>query len=382
MRNSVIGLIIGSVLGIVIGATVIAPRLQRAEPGTAATAPVPAPAPADIAKQLPRALVPRPDVSIKMANAFPLDTPVAGELARRIDARIWDVSRGQFEIRSYPPGALAPVSDLFESVGSGAIDAALAPAQPAAGKVPALALFGSVPFGPQVEEFLSWMEFGGGRALLDEINQQHGVHGLVCGLLPPAAFGWFRTPIESPQTLRGLRINASGLAGRVLARLGAEVVDLPPGELIVEIENGLVNAVTWSSPLIDRHMAFGTWLKNYYPQGWNHSPMLLELMINQKKWQTLNAMQRSQIETVCGDNVRHSIAEGEAGQFKALQDIYAAGVQLHRLPPSVRDALDRAWQQVVQEESSADPGFRQVWQSLSAFRSNFAVWHELSRPDR
>lgn len=380
MRNSVIGLIVGTVIGIVFGATVIAPRLQRTAPGATATVPAPTPTAADLAKQLPRALVPRPDVSIKMANAFPPDTPVAGELARRIDARIWDVSRGQFEVRSYPPGALAPVSDLYEAVGSGSIDAAFAPPPAGNQSSPALALFSGVPFGPDIEEFLGWMEFGGGRLLLDELNQENGVHGIICGLLPPSAFGWFRQEIQSPQELRGLRINASGLIRNVLARLGAEVVDLSAGELTLAIEQGAIDAVSWASPMLDKHMAFGTWLKNYYPQGWNQSLTPLELMINQKKWQSLNATQKAQIETVCGDNVRHSIAEGEAGQFKALQEIYAAGVHLQRLPPSVRDALERAWQQVVQQESNADAQFRRVWQSLSAFRANFAVWRELSRP--
>ncbi len=379
MRNSVIGLIIGVVLGIVLGATVIAPRLQRTAPDAVAT-PAPTSAPADVAKQLPRVLAPRPDVSMKMASAYPPDTPVAGELARRIDARIWDISHGLLEIRSYPPGALAPVSDLFEAVGSGTIDAAFAPIEPIGMKFPALALFGGVPFGPDVAEFLGWMEFGGGQSLLQEINEQHGVHGLVCGLLPSSAFGWFRQELQSPQQLRGLHMNASGLAGKVLQRLGAEVADLPSGELILAIEQGTIDAVTWSSPMLDKQMAFGTWLKNYYPQGWNQSLTVLALMINKKKWQSLNAMQRAQIQTVCGDNVQQSIAEGEAGQFTALQQMYGAGVHLHRLPPSVRDALERAWQQVVQQESSDDAQFRKVWQSLAAFRGDFAVWRELSRP--
>lgn len=380
MRNAIIGLIIGSVLGIVIGATIIAPRLQRTAPGAVATAAPAPPPPAELARQLPRALVPRPDVSMKMASAFPPDTPVAGELARRIDARVWEVSHGQFEIRSFPPGALAPVADLYDAVAAGSIDAAFASPQVGSGKVPALALFGGAPFGPDVEEFLAWLEFGGGRPLFEEINQQHGVHALVCGLLPPSAFGWFRRELQSPQDLRGIRINASGLGGQVLARLGADIVELPTGDLMLAIEQGAIDGVAWASPLLDQKMGFGAWLKNYYPQGWNQSLTLLSLMINQKKWQSLNVMQRSQVETVCGDNVRQSIAEGEAGQFRALQQIYADGVRLQRLPPAIRDSLERAWQQLVQQQSSADAQFRQVWQSLGSFRGEFAVWRELSRP--
>src|SRR5512132_2937499 len=116
MRSSIIGLVVGAVLGVVLGVTVIAPRLQRADPGVTATAQAPAPTPTEIAKQLPRALVARPTISLRMASSFPLETPIAGALARRIDSRIWEVSHGQIEIRSHAPGAsISAASDLLEA---------------------------------------------------------------------------------------------------------------------------------------------------------------------------------------------------------------------------------------------------------------------------
>jgi TRAP-type mannitol/chloroaromatic compound transport system substrate-binding protein len=380
MRNSIIGLVVGAVLGVVLGVTVIAPRLQRPDPGIAATAQAPAPTPTEIAKQLPRALVAKPAVSLRMASSFPLETPIAGALARRIDSRIWEVSHGQIEIRPYAAEGAIPATDLLEAVGSGAIDAAFT--KPAMGdaKVPALQIFTGVPFGPGGDEFLAWLEFGGGRELLDEINHARNVHGIVCGLLPPSAFGWFRRELQAPQDLKGLRMHIEGLGAKVLARLGVEVVDLFPGDLMLALEQGAIDAVSYAAPVIDQRMEFGTWLKNYYPQGWNQSLTALELMINLKQWEQLNASQRAQIETMCGDNVRYSISEGDATQFQALKDMVAQGVRLQRLSPAIREALERAWQQVVQQENSNDPDFRRVWQSLTDFRSDFAVWRELSRP--
>ena len=379
MRSSIIGLVVGAVLGVVLGVTVIAPRLQRAEPHGAAKEQVPVPTPTEIAKQLPRALVAKPAVSLRMTSSFPLETPIAGALARRIDSRIWEVSHGQIEIRSHAPGAaISAVSDLSEAVGSGAIDAAFT--APGTGNVPALQIFTGVPFGPDGDEFLAWLEFGGGRELLDEINHVRDVHGIVCGLLPPSAFGWFRRELQSPQDLKGLRMDIRGLGAKVLARLGVEVVDLPPGDLMLALEQGAIDAVSYASPLIDQRMEFGTWLTNYYPQGWNQSLTALELMINLKRWEQLNASQRAQIETMCGDNVRYSLSAGDAQQFQALKEMVAQGVRLQRLSPGIRDALEHAWQQVVQQESSNDPEFRRVWQSLTEFRNDFAVWRELSRP--
>ena len=70
MRNTVIGLIVGTVLGVVLGATVIAPRLERAGPGVRGSANAPAPTASEMVKQMPRALVAQPDVSLRMASSF------------------------------------------------------------------------------------------------------------------------------------------------------------------------------------------------------------------------------------------------------------------------------------------------------------------------
>ena len=170
-----------------------------------------------------------------------------------------------------------------------------------------------------------------------------------------------------------------GLGAKVLARLGVEVVDLSPGDLMLALEQGTIDAVSYASPVIDQRMEFGTWLKNYYPQGWQ-APTTLELVINLQQWEGLNASQRAQVELTCGDNVRYSLAAGNAGQFQALKDMVGHDVSLHRLSPAMREALERAWQQVVHQEDSSDPEFRRVWQSLTDFRNDFAVWRELARP--
>lgn len=380
MRNSIIGMIVGVVFGVIIGATVIAPRLDRATPGVRGTAESPPPTAAEMMKQMPRALVAQPDVSLRMASSFPLETPIAGTLARRIDSRIWEVSHGKIEMRAYSPGAEEQTTDLFAAVGSGAIDAALAAPDVGSSDAPALQIFSGIPFGPNSNEFLAWLHFGGGRELLDEINHAHNVHGTICGLLPASALGWFRRELEAPENLRGLRMHVGGLGAKVLATLGVEVVNLSPGELMLELEEGALDAVSYGPPAIDQRMQFGTWLKNYYPQGYNRSLTPLELMINLKQWNLLTASQKAQIEAMCGENIWYSLADGEATQFNALKALVADGVRLQRLPPGVRDALERSWQQVLQQEISNDSDFQRAWQSLSAFHNDFAVWQELSDP--
>ena len=92
------------------------------------------------------------------------------------------------------------------------------------------------------------------------------------------------------------------------------------------------------------------------------------------------AIQKNQIETVCGDNLRYGLAESKAVQFPALKELYASGVQLRRLPPQLNDELRQAWHDVVEEQSRSDSDFHAVWRSLNSFRSEYLIWDELSHP--
>jgi TRAP-type mannitol/chloroaromatic compound transport system substrate-binding protein len=375
MRSGIIGGIVGAVIGIVVGATIIAPRLHPETPRVAAA---PASPPPDVSRELPRLLLPRPDVELKMAGAVTGEMPLAGSLGPRFDTLIGEASRGQMEIQLYEPGVLVPSGDLFEAVASGAIDGGFAPAAMLGNDIAALQIFGGVPFGPNAAEFLAWIKFGGGRELLDKIAEAHGTRALVCGLLPEAAAGWFRKEIEVTADLRGVKMAIDGLGARVLQRLGVQTRPLDLSQVGAALASGAIDAVAFSGPALDLHAGLHNHLKHYYFPGWQQPTSALLLLVNLGKWQDLKSSQRVLIETVCGDNVSFSLAEGEAIQHAALQQLHAAGVQFRRWPSSIRDELQRSWAQIAEELASQDAEFRRVWSSLSAFRKQYGVWGELS----
>lgn len=108
---------------------------------------------------------------------------------------------------------------------------------------------------------------------------------------------------------------------------------------------------------------------------------MFELLLNQDEWNELSPQTQAMIETVCGDNVRYGIAEGEAIQIEALRKIEGEGVTIHRWPDEILGELETAWLEVVAEESANDADFARVWASLSTFRENYAQWRELGYLD-
>jgi len=323
------------------------------------------------------ALAADPPVSWKMTSMFPGRLAQLGTLGRGLTQKIALVSGDTVKLRFFEPGALAPPLETFDSVATGAIESAWSAGGFWYGKEKALTLFSSVPFGPEAGEYLAWMYHGGGVALMDEIYAKHGLKSLVCGFIAPEASGWFRKEIRTVEDFKGLKMRFYGLGARVMQKMGVATQLLAPGDIYPALERGTIDATEFSMPAIDLDLGFHQVAKHYYFPGWHQQATLLELLVNKKKWDGITRTQRAVIEVACGDNVRVGLAEGEAIQTRALDELRRKGVQIHRWSPEILAALEKAWGEVVQEESAADPTFAKVWQSYATFREGYKTWRGL-----
>ncbi len=389
MRSVIIGIVIGCVLGVMIGTTVIAPRLDHGHSGAGGThnaepaltdADTSSPEPAPAQALLPRSGPERPIIHWRMASAYPGSLPQLGTLAKRIGRKLWEVSEGSLEVEFFEPGTLVPTKEMFDAVASGTIEASFSSPEFWADKAPALQIFSSVPFGPGPGEYLAWIYFGGGQELLNEIYHKQGIHSIMCGIIAPEASGWFRKKFTTVDDFKGLRIRATGLGARVYNKLGVQTLPFEESDIYMALESGKIDAAEFSMPAIDLKLGFYELAGYYYFPGWHQPSTLYDLIINKDKWDALPRTKKSQIEAVCGDNIRFGLAEGEALQFGALRELTAKGVKIRRWPSPIMAAFRSAWADVAKEQSGGDATFRRVWDSLSKFRKNYSTWGELARP--
>lgn len=402
MRNLIIGIVVGVVIGVVAGTTVIAPRLdlpatlvvknaleqppKSQNPAFDETHTPPRSAPKRIAIGAPRAPLNEPapsaamTVKWRMASAFSGDLPQIGDMAKRIEQLISSVSDGRVDIKFHEPGSLVPPEEMLEAVRAGAISAAFGTPATWSDEKPAFALFTSIPFGPPATEYMAWFFGGGGREMLEQMYRKAGVHGLICGALTTEGSGWFKAPIRVVGDLRGLRLAYTGLAGKVVAKLGAQVSTMALTDIPAALRSGLIDGAEASQPTIDFGLELHRLAAHYYFPGWHQPVTFLDLIVNFETWERLSKNQKSQIETVCGDNIRYGLALGETLQFEALKRLTAEGVRIETWPPEILDAFRAAWRQVVAEQVAGNREFKTVWQALSRFREDFAIWREISRP--
>ncbi len=329
------------------------------------------------APPLPKPPDPEPKRTLRVAMSYAPDLPQFGSLARKLADRVKRSSGGAMALALAAPGQPTPPEQCFDAVIKNQVEACLSTPGLWAARYSALALFGGVPFGPEGVEHIAWMTYGGGEELLDEIYARHELKSVLCGITTAEGGGWFRKPIAAPEDLRGLKLRAYGLAARVYGRTGAEARHLEADKILEALKAGEIDGVEYSFPLIDLGVGFHTLVANYYLPGWQQPTVPLELLFQRKYWEQLPERERALLESACGDSVRDGLAEGEALQAAALRELRAKGVVLHRWPDPVWKALQRAWLDVAEQESEANPAFKKAWGVLSAFRAEYETWRKL-----
>jgi len=316
-------------------------------------------------------------VRLNLASAFPSSLTLIGEAAPKLAKKVERISAGTLEIRVNEPGALVPALQAIQATSHGSVDAAWSNGGFFASTDSAFNMFASVPFGPGIPEYLAWIHNGGGLQLSRELFGKHGIHNIPCAIIPPEASGWFRKEIKSPADLKGLKMRYFGLGAKTMAKLGVATQLLAPGDIFQALQLGTIDATEFSLPSMDQKFGFYQVAKFYYFPGWHQQATFLELYVNKKRFDSLSDQHKAMLEAACGELTRDVIAEGEATQWKAMTEMRDKhGVKIMRWSPEIMAAIEKAWNEVIAEESKASPNFKRVYDSYAKFRADYAVWRE------
>lgn len=319
-------------------------------------------------------------VKLRVQSGFNQNMPVIGETIAHLAEIVATGGRDDVRLRVYDANKLVPTLQIFDAVASGKVDAGYAWAGYWMGKLPATTIFGAVPFGPEIDEYLAWIHEGGGLELWRALYKPHGVVPIPCGAIPPEASGWFRDPITSEQDLVGLKIRFAGLGGIVLQRMGASITMLASSDIFPSLERGVIDATEFSIPSVDQSLGFYKVAKHYYFPGWHQPSSLAELIVNQSSWERLDPAQQRYLENACLAATTWGIARGQATQGEALEFFKSQGVTVHSWPPELLERFREVAAEVMAEQSAADADFKRAWESLQSFRKRNAEWRALAFP--
>ena len=313
----------------------------------------------------------------KMQSAYGRTLAHLGPSAIRFTERVSTMSEGRFEIKFYDPGALVPSLETFDAVSKGSIDSAWTTSGFHVGKLGgALAFFGSVPFGPQIGEYLAWKWFGGGQELREEIYSQHGATALDNVCIGPETSGWFKEPIDNPaEQLKGLKMRFFGLGAKVMQKIGVSTQLLAGADIYPALERGVIDATEFSMPTIDIGLGFYQIAKNNYYPGWHQQVSCNEYLINKARWDALSPAFQAMVTAAATEQVIYTYAETEAANPQAMMEMLEKyGVTNRRWNDDFLATLERHWLSVLEEEAAADATWKKIADSYLAFRKLYRVW--------
>jgi len=311
----------------------------------------------------------------KMQSAFGSQLTHLGPSGVRFSKDIERMSGGKFEVKFYEPGALIPPLECFDAVSRGSIESCWTTPGYDTGKYASLAFFTAVPFGPRVGEFLAWKWFGGGNKLRDEIYEKHGMVARDCFCIAPETSGWFRKEVKSIEELKGLRMRFFGLGAQVMAKLGVSTQLLAAADIYPALERGVIDATEFSMPTMDIKLGFHQIAKfNYFP-GWHQQVSCSHLLMNKNAWDALPDQYKAMIEVAGQAQIAYTYAETEAMQFDQMAEMRDKHkVQVKRWSDKDLAIFEKAWLEVLQEESAKDPLFKKIADHYLDFRKRYAIW--------
>jgi TRAP-type mannitol/chloroaromatic compound transport system substrate-binding protein len=315
----------------------------------------------------------------RMVTSWPKGLPGLGTGAERLAANITAMSGGRLAIKVYAAGELVPALECFGAVANGTAQLGHDAAYYHTGKSEGCPFFTTFPFGFTAAEMDAWVKYGNGQALWDELYAPFGMRAFHAGSTGTQMLGWFRREIRSLEDLKGLKFRAPGNQGRVLQKLGVTPVTLPGGEIFPALQSGAIDAAEWIGPYNDLALGFYQVCKYYYAPGYHEPGPNLQLMINERAWQSLTAELQAIVRTAAEAATRDMLAEYNARSGAALRTLVRDhGVIVRGLPEDVLMACGEKSNEVLNEIYAADTSperiVRRIIEDFLAFRKEIIPW--------
>lgn len=319
-----------------------------------------------------------PVIKWRLTASYPKSLDTLFGAVNTVAKTVSDLTDGKFELQTFAAGEIVPGLQVLDAVANGTVECGLTYMGYYIGKNPAAIFDASLPFGLTPRQHAAWLNFGGGRALVDEIYDGFGVVAITSGNTGGQMFGWFRKELKTPKDLDGLKMRTAGFGGKVMAKLGVVPQQIAGGDIYPSLERGTIDACEWVGPYDDEKLGFNKVAKYYYTPGVMELEATNQLMIGKKAWATLPPRYQAAMRAAGAVANQEMLASYDAKNAEAIARVVASGTQLSVLPDEIIKALRVALEQVLDEEAAANEQFKKILTNWRAFRANQHRWFSIA----
>jgi TRAP-type mannitol/chloroaromatic compound transport system substrate-binding protein len=319
-----------------------------------------------------------PELKWRLTASWPksLDTLYGG--CEYFAKRIAEITDNRFQIQVFAAGEIVPGLQVLDAVQNATVEMGNTALYYYWGKDPAFTFGTALPFGLNARQMNSWLRFGGGADLLNELLKNFNCTGVAAANTGAQMGGWFRKEIKSVDDLNGLKMRIGGFAGTIVSKLGLVPQQLAAGDIYPALEKGTLDACEWVGPHDDEKLGFYKVARYYYYPGWWEGCGQAHNIINLAKWNELPKSYQSAILTASGDAWEWVIGKYDYANPAALKRLLSQGVQLRAFPQDVMEACYKAAIDIYADLSQTNPHFKKLYDSLVAFRGDSLLWLQVA----
>ena len=228
-----------------------------------------------------------PEITWRLTSSFPKSLDTIYGAAETFSKAVAEATDGKFQIQVFAGGEIVPGLQAADAVTNGTVEMCHTAPYYYVGKDPTFAFATSVPFGLNSRQQNAWFYHGGGMDLMNEFFKGFNIHSMPGGNTGTQMGGWFRKEIKTPADFNGLKMRIGGLAGKVIAKLGAVPQQIAGGDIYPALEKGTIDAAEWVGPYDDEKLGFNKVAPFYYYPGWWEGGASLHFFTNTAKWAEL-----------------------------------------------------------------------------------------------
>ena len=319
-----------------------------------------------------------PKLQWRFAASWPKSLDVGFGAAELIAKRVGELTEGRFQNRVFASGEIVPALQVLDAVQAGTVEMGHTALYYYFGKDPAFAFGTSTPFGMTTRQNQAWWYFGGGAEALAPLLSEYGCIGIPSGNTGCQMGGWFRREIDSVADLKGLKMRIGGMAGLVLAKLGAVPQMIAASDIYPALEKGTIDAAEWVGPYDDEKLGFDKVVKYYYYPGWWEGNAMIITLINESRWKELPKVYQIALTAACAEANLWTQSKYDALNPIALRRLVAGGTKLRPFPKQVLEACETATYEVYGELMAKSAHWKRIYPAWKKFRDEQFLWFRVA----
>ena len=301
------------------------------------------------------------------------------EALERLAAKVEEASGGRLVFEVHPAGSLVPPFEGIKAVSDGVYQANYGYSAQWVGKIPVAPLFSAAPGGFNAFGMQMWLNEGGGAELWQEVYDEAGfnVKILIAAPIAMENFMWAKKPIRKIEDFKGLKMRMMPLMGDVLQKHGMSVIFVPGGEIMPNLNRGVLDAAEYSIPAFDKTLGIWEVCKYVMLPGIHQPGTQIELLVNKDAYAKLpddlkqalnNAVARSRLE---------EWTWMEQKSIEAVEFFKEKGIEFVTMDQETVDTLVKWAHEYLDERSASDPTFAKVWNSQKEYGKKWYPYHKL-----